>query len=265
MSGELNEKDAVKETPTSAGNNATSGAQAAQEQAVLLVIRPHSKRNGITLAFVSGLLFCTALCIFLFAKVYFGIGLVMFALGAVGLVLGYAKLSQPPESIVADSDGLGYFHRRGSYRVSWDNIQRIDVPRVSQGLGSLDLPFIGIKLKKINPLLDSISPRLATGLLSEQRPLMMTAAAQTDIENALEQQLGAEFTPLVTHGERYRGVLAMFGHRCLLLERELGFHLFIPADALDDEPVAVARQLRQLKTEIDTARLMASAETAESS
>lgn len=206
-----------------------------------------TKRNGITLALISALLLCVSLIIFIAARHWFGPGLVLFTLGAVGLVLGYAKVSQPPESLKGDAEGLVFFHRRGQYRLEWENIQRIDVPRVSQGLDSLDLPFIGIKVKKINPVLDCISPRLATGLLSEQRPLLMTAAAQDDTLESLETQLGAEFTPLVTHGERYRGVLAMFGHRCLLLDKQLGYHLYIPADALDDEPVVVARRLREFK------------------
>lgn len=213
-----------------------------------LIIVPASKRNGITLSLISALLFCAALCVFLFAKTLFGLGIVLFALGSVGLILGYAKVSQPPESVRCDSSGFYYFHRRGRYALAWDNIARIDVPRVSQGLDSLDLPFIGIKLKRINPLLDVISPRLATGLLSEQRPLLMTAAAQDEALETLETQLGAEFTPLVTDGERYRGVLAMFGHRTLILDKHLGYHLFIPADALDDEPVAVARRLRAYKS-----------------
>lgn len=213
-----------------------------------VVIIPDSKRNGVTLSLISALLFCGALAIFLFAKTLFGLGLVLFALGAVGLILGYAKVSQPPVSIRGDESGLYYFHRRGEYALCWDNIARIDVPRVSQGLDSLDLPFIGIKLKRINPLLDVISPRLATGLLTEQRPLLMTAAAQDEALETLETQLGAEFTPLITEGERYRGVLAMFGHRTLILDKHLGYHLFIPADALDDEPVAVARRLRAYKS-----------------
>ncbi|WP_372872345.1 DUF2982 domain-containing protein [Shewanella sp.] len=212
-----------------------------------LVIVPYGKRNGITLTLASAVLFSIALWVFLFAKTLFGLGIVLFALGAVGMILGYARVSQPPVSLRGDPTGLFYFHRRGQYGLSWDNIARIDVPRVSQGLESLDLPFIGIKLKRINPLLDVISPRLATGLLSEQRPLLMTAAAQDESLETLEAQLGAEFTPFVADGERYRGVLAMFGHRTVILEKHLGYHLFIASDALDDEPVAVARRLRAYK------------------
>jgi len=60
--------------------------------------------------------------------------------------------------------------------------------------------------------------------------------------------LGAEFTPLGVNGERYRGVLAMFGHRCQTLNEQLGYHVYLSIDSLDREPkefVALLRQWQQ--------------------
>ncbi len=73
----------------------------------------------------------------------------------------------------------------------------------------------------------------------------MTAASQDADLATLETYLGAEFGPLVIEGDRYRGVLAMFGHRCVMLDTRLGYHLYIPHDSLDREPKDFIKLLRQ--------------------
>ncbi|QSX39633.1 DUF2982 domain-containing protein [Shewanella cyperi] len=213
----------------------------------LFTVKPRAKHNGLTLSLGGLVLALLGLGIFLNSQSLFALGLTCFSLGVLAMVLGWAKLAEPDESLIGDEQGFTFKHRRGQLYVRWDNIQRIDIPRVSHGLEQLDLPFIGLRLYAINPVLDSISPRLATGLLSEQRPLMMTAVANEESLQTLEAYLGTEFTPLIVNGERYRGVLAMFGHRSELLAKHLGYHLYIPADALDREPMEVARLLRQTR------------------
>ncbi|WP_144209572.1 DUF2982 domain-containing protein [Shewanella donghaensis] len=209
-----------------------------------LLIAPHSKRNGISLTIAGSIAVFISLIIFISAKSLFGVGMVMFGFGSVGLVLGVAKMKQPKASFKLSTKGVDYYHGRGTVHVAWDNIQRIDVSRVTQNLQLIELPYIGIKLHKINPILDCISPRLATGLLTEQRPLLMTAATQDEDLQSLEIYVGAEFTPLVVNDERYRGVLAMFGHRCQTLESQLGFHLYLSVDSLDREPDEFVALLR---------------------
>jgi hypothetical protein len=200
-----------------------------------LAVRPGTKRNGITLSLVGCVLLLLGLMLLLTGN-WFAQGLLAFFLGAVATILGVAKLIEPEMSIELSPEGLKYYHRRGNLFIAWDNIQRIDIPRVNQGLEMIELPFIGVRLKYINPVLDNISPRLATGLLTEQRPLLMTAAAQDELLEHLEHYLSSEFAPLIVNGERYRGVLAMFGHRSELLATHLGYHLYIPRDSLDREP-----------------------------
>jgi hypothetical protein len=177
--------------------------------------------------------------------------LVLFGLSIVGLLLGISKLNEPPISIKLTNRGLSYFHRRGKVDIEWDNIQRLDSVRVTQNMQLIELPYIGFKLKKINPILDCISPRLATGLLTEQRPLFMTAATHDEDLQSLESYIGAEFTPYISHGERYRGVLAMFGHRCQTLADNLGYHLYVSYDALDREPKEMVSLLRQWQQRAD--------------
>ena len=210
-----------------------------------LLIAPHGKRNGISLTIAGSIAVFISLIIFVNTKSLFGVGMVLFGFGSVGLVLGVAKVNQPKASFELSAQGFDYYHGRGTVHVAWDNIQRIDVSRVTQNLELIELPYIGIKLNKINPILDCISPRLATGLLTEQRPLLMTAATQDEDLQSLETYVGAEFTPLMVNDERYRGVLAMFGHRCQTLDTQLGFHLYLSVDSLDRTPDEFVSLLRE--------------------
>ncbi|MEZ8186260.1 DUF2982 domain-containing protein [Shewanella sp. 5S214] len=210
-----------------------------------MLISPYAKRNGITLTVVGALSLVTSLIIFIGFKGFFVPGMLCFALGSVALVLGVAKVYQPAVSFKLMPTGVVFFHRRGQVFIEWHNIQRLDSVRVNQNMEMIELPYIGVKLKKINPILDCISPRLATGLLTEQRPLLMTAATQDEDLQSLEGYLGAEFTPLVVNGERYRGVLAMFGHRCQTLNEQLGYHVYLSIDSLDREPKEFVALLRQ--------------------
>lgn len=124
----------------------------------------------------------------------------VFSLGAISLILGLAKVYEPETTLALDDKGLTYFHRRGKVSIDWNNIQRVDIPRVTNGLDTIELSYLGIKLKHLNPILDNISLRLATGLLTEQRPLLVTAASQDADLATLETYLGAEFGPLVIEG-----------------------------------------------------------------
>ncbi|MEI6860106.1 MAG: DUF2982 domain-containing protein [Shewanella sp.] len=203
------------------------------------------KRNSITLTLVGVIALTIGIGLFLSSAAMFAPGMVCFSLGVISLVLGVSKILEPEISLDINQQGLKYHHRRGSIFIHWSNIQRIDIPRGLDGLESIKLPYIGIKLNKINPVLDIVPGRLATGLLTEQRPLLMSAMTLDEDLIELEDYMNSEFTPLLINDERYRGVLAMFGHRCEMLSKNLGFHLYIPVDCLDrsaDEFVNLLRE-----------------------
>ncbi|WP_394133096.1 DUF2982 domain-containing protein [Shewanella maritima] len=211
-------------------------------------IRPISKRNGITLTVLGSSALLAGLLMFIFAKSLFAMALILFSLGIIGTILGVYKLKEPEVSIKLSADVLGFYHRRGQYQLEWSNIQRVDILRVHQDMQLSELPYVGIKLKHLPPLLDSISPRLATGLLTEQRPLLMSAAIQDEDLQSLEHYMNIEFSPLSVDEYQYKGVLAMFGHRCETLNSILGYHVYIPIDMLDclpEEFIALVRQWQQ--------------------
>ena len=209
-----------------------------------LELRSTSKHNALTLTVVGASALIIAIALFVGVRSLFAVALVLFILGVIALVIGIAKQYEPPVAMTLSDSGLRFHHRRGELFIEWRNIQRLDFPRVQRGLDLIDLPYVGVKLNAINPILDNISPRLATGLLSEQRPLMMTAVANDEDLAALENYLSAEFSPLVVNGDRYRGLLAMFGRRCLTLDKHLGYHLYLSAEFVELAPEELLSQLR---------------------
>ena len=215
-----------------------------QSNSQTLLIKSPNKRNGFTLTFIGIIGVVIGIGLFLAGSHLFAPGIVCFAFGAIAAVLGISKLLEPEVTVCINAEGLRYFHRRGEVQIGWQNIQRLDQPKVTQGLETITLPYIGIKLKTVGPVLDCISLRLASGLLTEQRPLLMTVSAQDEDLSTLENQMSAEFTPFIEDDSRYKGVLAMFGHRCRILGNHLGFHLYIATDALDRPAEEFIRLLR---------------------
>ncbi|GIU18832.1 hypothetical protein TUM4261_40100 [Shewanella sp. c952] len=215
-----------------------------QSNSQTLLIKSPNKRNGFTLTFIGIIGVVIGIGLFLAGSHLFAPGIVCFAFGAIAAVLGISKLLEPEVTLSIDPLGIRYFHRRGEVQIGWQNIQRLDQPRVTQGFETITLPYIGIKLKAVGPVLDCISLRLASGLLTEQRPLLMTISAQDEDLSTLENQMSTEFTPFIEDDSRYKGVLAMFGHRCRILGNHLGFHLYIATDALDRPAEEFIRLLR---------------------
>ncbi|WP_394200921.1 DUF2982 domain-containing protein [Shewanella waksmanii] len=208
-------------------------------------IRSITKHNGITCTIAGITSLVIGLFIFLFYQSIFAVGMLCFIVGAILLVIGIAKIIEPAVPVELSDRGLVYRHRRGTIAVEWVNIQRIDIPCVHSADGLTELPYIGIKLKQISPLLQLISPRLATGLLTEQRPLLISSIELDGELLMLENYLNSEFTPLKIEGNRFTGVMAMFGHRCRFLGEHLGYHVYVPWDCLDREPQAFMQMLRQ--------------------
>ncbi|QLE86030.1 DUF2982 domain-containing protein [Shewanella sp. Scap07] len=209
------------------------------------LIHSITKHNGISCTLGGAVALIVGLSIFLFYKAIFAVGMVLFIIGAILLVIGIAKIIEPAIPVELSERGIVYRHRRGTIAVEWHNIQRIDIPRVHTAEGLTDLPYIGLKLKKISPLLHLISPRLATGLLTEQRPLLISSIELDGELLMLENYLNSEFTPLEVDDERFTGVMAMFGHRCRFLGEHLGYHVYIPWDCLDRDAKDFMQLLRQ--------------------
>lgn len=211
-------------------------------------IKAIGKRNGLT-TFLMGVGVC-AVAILLLAFLPQSLYLVgVFALSAsiVTMLIGWFKVREPDYSIELTKSHMRYCHRFGHWQVEWRNIQRVDVPRVALGMEQQDLGMIGIKLKSYDGLLTSISPRLATNLLLEQRPLLLHAD-QCKTGACYSAGLIEDDKFKTSEGKLITGIPAMLANRMTKLRANLGYDLFISVTELDrttDEFVKLLKACQQ--------------------
>lgn len=219
-----------------------------------ILIRAGAKRNGLT-TFLGG---CVAMLVAIvlltwLPKSLYLIGVFTLSGSIVTLLIGWFKMREPEHSIELTKTHIMYRHRHGQWQVNWDNVQRIDVPKVQDGLDIKSLGMVGIKLKDYAPLLTSISPRLATNLLLEQRPLLLQANQCAG---------GGCYSADLIENDRFKnidgkiitGIPAMLANRMTKLRQRLGYDLYISVSELDrttDEFVAL---LRECHNEVSSAR-----------
>lgn len=213
-----------------------------------ILIKAGSKRNGFT-TFLFGVsaLFIAILLIALLPHSLFLVGVFALSASIVTMLIGWFKMREPPHSVELTREQLCYFHRHGQWRVDWHNIQRIDVPKISNGLQQEPLGLVGIRLKDYGPLLKGISRRLATNLLLEQRPLLLQANACSS-SGCYSADLIEDDRFKAQNGEIFSGIAAMLGNRMTKLRARLGYDLYISVSELDrstDEFVALLRQCHQ--------------------
>lgn len=172
-------------------------------------------------------------------------GLLLCAL--VALLLGCVKLLEPSFSFHITPHQIVYHHRYGNWQLPWDEIQRCDVVRVRAGWEHKELPFVGLRLRAPDAILESISLRLASRLLLEQQALLLYAQPESnscDKEDKQSCSTGDCLLPEIDglmeddhfespNGSCYSGLLAMLGRRMQRLHQGLGYDLYIPLNALD--------------------------------
>ena len=100
-----------------------------------IYIKAMSKRNGFTTLLIgmAGLLI-SVLWLTLAPPWLVLAGIFLTSASLVTLLIGWFKLRDPDHSIEISPTRILYHHRRGNWEILWDNIQRIDCPRVAQGL-----------------------------------------------------------------------------------------------------------------------------------
>nr|WP_232313081.1 DUF2982 domain-containing protein [Enterovibrio coralii] len=124
---------------------------------------------------------------------------------------------------------------KGGWSVKWSDIKEIGVPSVSHDGWHQPLPWVGIRLKDYEPFLDSISFRLASQIVMEQRGLLLSAyrRAEEPTNTKLEDMMFDD-TPYVTaSGKEYKGLVAMLANRMRYTRELLGYDVFVSEDLLD--------------------------------
>ena len=211
-----------------------------------ILIRATSKRNGITTLFIGGVALLISVLWLTFAPDWLFLAGVFFTSASlVTLLVGWFKLREPDHSIEISPDHILYHHRRGNWIIGWDNVQRVDCPRVRQGLDHVNIEAVGIRLKQYAPFLSTVSPRLATHLLMEQRPLLLhnfdKNCASGDCFN---QELFDDKHFTLETGEVLTGIKAMLANRMTQLRGRLGYDIYVSASDLDRSPTDFVHLMR---------------------
>lgn len=215
---------------------------------VALRIRPHTKRNGrmFTVLGLGGLLLLLA--VHSQVPIPWPLRLTLAGFCLVTIALGIGKLIEPDTSLEITPQQITYLHFRGQWQLPWDQIQRFDIPKVQRGMEQVELPFLAIRLRDYDQFLSALSPRLAVHLVHQQRPLMMQAI-RSEMPAHREYLDYVDVPDVFTtdSGKTFRGVLATFGMRMLLMREMLGYDLYISQNALDRPLDEFIRYLKDLQ------------------
>ena len=197
-------------------------------------IRPHTKRNGrvfITMG-VGGL----ALLLLIDGQLTlpWPLHLSLSGVCLIAIALGIGKIIEPETSLEITPTAITYFHFRGSWQLQWEDVVRFDIPDVQRGLERQQLAFLGIRLRNYDAFLEQLSPRLAVHLVHQQRPLMLQALrSEMPPHREYMDYVDVPDIYLSDSGKRYRGVIATFAVRMVLMREMLGYDLYIAQNALD--------------------------------
>ncbi|MED5525094.1 MAG: DUF2982 domain-containing protein [Pseudomonadota bacterium] len=192
----------------------------------------HRYRNGLTLTLLGLLLLILGPTLLAFG--WFGPGMVLLLAMPVLLILGIGKLTEPKVSLSLNHNSLSLHHRRGGWSLRWQDIQRIDQLAIGSGFERMELPYIGFRLKTPEILLDTINTRLAVGLLTEQRNVLILALRTQSPNPQAEDLFEASYYRSPT-GKEYRGVLGMLGQRMKRFRELTGFDVIIAEELAGEE------------------------------
>lgn len=212
----------------------------------IINIKAKANHHGLFLILLAVAIFFSALVVSQYYwRSHHLILVFVYLLGLVVLFTGILKRSEPDVSFEISPQYLQYNHRQGKWRLTWQQIHNINTIREVVGLATIDLTYIGIRLKNIEDLAAQISPRLANRLIHEQRPLMSFALVN-QLLTLEDTQLN--FDPYVlSSGNIVKGPIAAFLHHCQILQKSIGYHLYIPESSTDRELGDFCQLLKQCK------------------
>lgn len=223
----------------------------------VIAVRANAKRNGITTLIIGGVaLLVGTLWLVLLPEWLFLAGIFVVSGALVTLLIGWFKLREPEHSLLITPHAIRYLHRSGNWLLEWDNIQRFGCPRIRRGLDHLELEMIALRIKDYGPFIQSLSPRLATHLLMEQRPLLLQKDDDNCATGACYNQDFLDDTHFkLGNGEVLSGVQAMIANRMKQLRAGLGYDVFIAANELDRSPQAFIQLLHECQNTRTDAQL----------
>lgn len=160
--------------------------------------------------------------------------------------LGVAKLAEPKYFLKCDEQGVHYYHRYGSWLLPWNSFIYCAVPQLEQQ----DLSFIGFKVTDYDAVLQPLRLRLAVRLMTEQRPLFISAVKQGCATGQCASELLAEKDKFSTAKQSYTGIKAVFGQRMQRLAVASGFDLFVSSSLTAEQTTALCQQINKARLQI---------------
>jgi xanthosine utilization system XapX-like protein len=222
----------------------------------IIEIKRQAKRNVIVSALIGLVgLFLASIAFTMLPKTLYLIGIFLTSASLVALLIAWVKYREPQFSFLLSKTSILYKHRHGQWQLDWSNIQRVDVPKVTQGLEHKSLDMVAIKIKDYSAFLKGISPRLMTNVLMEQRPLLLYEMAATEgcasggcnSDDMLENDYFKD-----SDGTEYQGIQAMFANRMSKLRTRLGYDLFVAGSELDRPEQKFVDLMRQCQQRVLT-------------
>lgn len=186
-----------------------------------------ASRGGARLIITSGVVFILLVFYTLgFATNFSAILAIAYIASAMGLFIGWAKLAEPPLSLLCESQGIRYQHRVGSLLLPWSAFSFCAVPSIE----GKQLAFIGFKITNYDLLLQGLPVRLAVRMMTEQRALYLEAVRQSCSSGQCASDLLREKDSFKTQSGQYSGVKAIFAQRMQRLAQASGFELLVPVN-----------------------------------
>lgn len=199
-------------------------------------IRSVANKNGYSIGLFSFLiLISVGILYFNFADSAKLPLLFLMGVAIVGFIIAICKIQEPDVSFMINQQGILYHHKRGFLLIEWQNIQRMGIPQITHGFEQKELAYIGINLKNAEVMLPSISLRLISHLLIEQRAIFHQYLRQSCYANdCCPTELSLNTEPYYAEsGFVYKGLRGMFAHRMKYLKEMSGYDIFLPENALD--------------------------------
>jgi hypothetical protein len=224
----------------------------------IIEIRSQAKRNVIVSVLIGLVGLCLASITFsVLPKSLYLIGILLTSASLVALLIAWVKYREPQFSFLLSRTNILYNHRNWLWQLDWHNIQRIDVPRVTHGLELKPLDMVAIKIKDYSVFLKTVSPRLMTNILMEQRPLLFhdmpsskdCASGSCHSDDMLEHDYFKD-----PKGIEYKGIQAMFANRMTKLRARLGYDIFVAGSELDRPEQEFVDLLRQCQQRVLTSQ-----------
>ncbi|WP_371826090.1 DUF2982 domain-containing protein [Photobacterium sp. GJ3] len=212
-----------------------------------MYITPHHPKPGAYLIWLSLLaILGLGITVFIFPDINgVAVAVLLFALLCL-LLIGVQLNRQQPVGFTLTFMHIQYHSPQGGWMTKWQNIADIDRATISREGWYKPLPWVGVRLKQYDEFLDTISPRIASQILMEQRGLLIMAYKRAESPpHDIEDMLFDDKHYVSGSGKISKGLIAMLANR-MRYNRELtGFDFFISEDLLDrpaDDFIGLARR-----------------------